>query len=141
VSPTVKAFDELTTSELHALLRLRCDVFVVEQRCAYPDLDGRDVEPGTRHVWLGDGGDISAYLRVLAEPGGVVRIGRVATNPADRGRGLAAALVRHVTATTTAPVVLDAQTHLVDWYRRLGFEIAGDEFVEDGIPHVPMHRH
>ena len=138
-----KRFDELTTGELYELLRLRCDVFVVEQECAYPDLDGRDCEPGTTHHWIVDRLDpssIAAYLRTLIEADGSVRIGRVATAPAARGRGLAAQLVAHLGAVTEGPIVLDAQSHLVEWYERLGYVVDGAEFVEDGIPHVPMRR-
>lgn len=137
-----KRFAELSTTELYDLLRLRCDVFVVEQACAYPELDGRDTEPGTVHHWVigADGGPIAAYLRTLVDPDGTVRIGRVATAPGARGRGLAARLVRHVGDTTSGPIVLDAQSYLVPWYEQLGYEVAGAEFVEDGIPHVPMRR-
>lgn len=138
-----KRFDELTTGELYELLRLRCDVFVVEQACAYPELDGRDREPGTTHHWIADEhdpGSIAAYLRTLTEPDGTIRIGRVATAPSARGQGLAALLVEHVGAGTPGPIVLDAQSYLVDWYERLGYVVAGPEFVEDGIPHVPMRR-
>lgn len=137
---TSKRFAELTTIELYELLRLRCDVFVVEQACAYPELDGRDTEPGTVHHWIADGPVIAAYLRALTEPDGTTRIGRVVTAPAARGRGLAAELVDRVTSTTDGPIVLDAQSYLVEWYERLGYAVAGDEFVEDGIPHVPMRR-
>jgi ElaA protein len=138
-----KGFDELTTGELYDLLRLRCDVFVVEQACAYPELDGRDAERGTTHHWIvGGPGEptVIAYLRTLTEPDGTVRIGRVATAPSARGRGLAARLVEHVGAAIHGPIVLDAQSHLAEWYRRLGYEPVGGEFVEDGIPHVPMRR-
>jgi predicted GNAT family N-acyltransferase len=58
-------FAELTPFEVYGLCRLRVDVFVVEQECPYPELDGRDLEPGTRHVWLGDGDEPIGYLRVL----------------------------------------------------------------------------
>jgi ElaA protein len=132
-------FDGLTTRRLHDILRLRCDVFVVEQACAYPELDGRDVEPGTGHHWIDVDGELACYLRTLAEPDGATRIGRVVTAPGHRGRGLAAIAVTAVVDRHAAGrVVLDAQSYLVDWYRRLGFEPDGAEFVEDGIPHVPM---
>jgi ElaA protein len=139
---TSKRFDELTARELHDILRLRCDVFVVEQACAYADVDGRDTEPGTRHIWVADGPDepILAYLRTLTEPDGTVRIGRVVTAPAARGRGLAARLVEHVGTTVPAPLTLEAQSHLAAWYVGLGYEATGPEYVEDGIPHVPMRR-
>lgn len=135
-----KRFEELTTSELYELLRLRCDVFVVEQACAYPELDGRDTEPGTVHHWIADDGRPGAYLRALAESDGTTRVGRVVTAPAARGRGLAARLVEHVGSVVAGPIVLDAQSYLVGWYEQLGYVVDGTEFVEDGIPHVPMRR-
>ena len=133
-----KAFVELTTRELYDILRLRSEVFVVEQECAYLDADGRDTEPGTRHLWIGT--PVDAYLRVL-DDGETRRIGRVVTRPAARSAGLAARLVDHVLAHTAPPWTLDAQSHLAGWYARFGFEVSGPEFREDGIPHTPMHRH
>jgi ElaA protein len=133
------AFADLDVHTLYALLRLRVDVFVVEQACPYPELDGRDTEPSTLHCWIEDGGLPVAALRVLREPGGDVRIGRVVTAAAARHRGLAAALIRHaVELTAPAPVVLGGQRYLADWYGSLGFEVDGPDYVEDGIPHVPM---
>jgi ElaA protein len=132
-------FAELDTSTLYALLRLRVDVFVVEQACAYPELDGRDVEPGTVHCWVEDDSGPVAGLRILREPDGAVRIGRVVTAPSARHRGLASALIRHaVDLTAPAPVVLGGQRYLADWYQSLGFAVDGPEYIEDGIPHVPM---
>ena len=134
-------FTDLDASVLHDLLRLRIDVFVVEQECPYPELDGRDPEPDTRHVWL-DGPDSqpAAVLRVLAEPDGSHRIGRVATRPDARRSGLARKLLAHVHATTPGRLVLDAQTYLVPWYTSLGYVPSGGEFLEDGISHLPMVR-
>src|SRR5688572_21089128 len=88
----VARFTELDTATLYAILRLRGDVSVVGQRSAYPDLDGRDDEPGTRHIWLDDHGP-RAYLRLLAEPDGSARIGRVVVAPDSRGAGLAGRLM------------------------------------------------
>ena len=137
----VAAWDRIDPTTAYALLRLRVDVFVVEQRCPYPELDGRDTEPATRHLWLDDGAGPTAYLRVLAEPGGGRRIGRVCTRRDARGRGLAAALVGHALVESAgAAVVLDAQSHLQRWYEQFGFAVSGPAFVEDGIPHVPMTR-
>src|SRR5919107_1715517 len=79
----VASFRDLDTTTLYAILKLRCDVFVVEQKCFYADLDGRDAEPGTRHVWLSRGDDILAYLRIL-DDGDAERIGRVVTAPTAR---------------------------------------------------------
>ncbi len=137
----VAAWDSIDASTAYALLRLRVDVFVVEQGCPYPELDGRDTEPATRHLWLDDGAGPTAYLRVLDEHGGGRRIGRVCTRADARGRGLAAALVGHALCTWSGEVsVLDAQSHLAHWYERFGFAVSGPAFVEDGIPHVPMRR-
>lgn len=134
------AFSDLTAAKFHQIMRLRIDVFVVEQTCVYPELDGRDIEAATRHLWFEDAaGDIECYLRIL-DDGAARRIGRVVTPPARRGRGLAARLVDVAVASTAGPWVLDAQSHLAEWYERRGFSRAGDEFVEDGIPHVPMQR-
>ena len=131
---------DLDNRTLYNLLRLRTDVFVVEQRCPYPELDGRDLEPATRHLWTTDAAGPSAYLRLL-EDGTTDRIGRVCTRIDARGAGLAADLMRSaLTLCAGRDVVLDAQSHLAEWYRRLGFEAEGAEFIEDGIPHTPMRR-
>ena len=139
----VAKFDQLDAATLYSLLKLRTDVFVVEQECAYPELDGRDTEPGTRHLWItaeSDEGPIAAYLRVLVdrESPMTLRIGRVVTHAGHRGEGLAAKLVRRVLDFEFDELVLDAQSHLAGWYEALGFAVAGTEFLEDGIPHVPM---
>ena len=132
--------DQLDARTLYGLLRLRVDVFVVEQSCPYPELDGRDGEPGARHWWVDEGEGPVCYLRVLVEPDGSGRIGRVATRPEARGRGLAAQLVREALAADGCPrpVHAAAQAHLEDWYARLGFGVVGPGYDEDGIPHVPM---
>jgi len=135
-------FAELDAATLYALLRLRVDVFVVEQHCAYPEIDGRDTEPGALHVWLADEPSHPlGYLRILSDPGGVARIGRVAVAHPARGAGLAQRLMRaaldHIGQRTC---VLDAQAGLVDFYADFGFVVTGPEYLEDGIPHVPMRR-
>ena len=131
---------DLDVVTLHDILRLRQDVFVVEQQCCYADVDGRDLEPGTVQVWATDDhGSVVATLRVLREPDGDARIGRVATAVPARGRGLVAGLMAAALAgSNPAPVVLDAQSHLEGWYARFGFVRTGAEFLDDGIPHVPM---
>ncbi|SCF39052.1 GNAT family N-acetyltransferase [Micromonospora mirobrigensis] len=137
----VASFEELDVRTFHDLLRLRIDVFVVEQACAYPELDGRDVEPGTRHLWLPGADGPAAYLRILADPGGVARIGRVVVAPAARRAGLAGRLMTAALRIVgDRPCVLEAQSHLVGLYARHGFTVRGAEYVEDGIPHTPMHR-
>jgi len=130
---------ELDPVTLLALLKLRVDVFVVEQACPYPEIDGRDGETGTRHLWWDDGEGPVAVLRLL-DDGDARRIGRVVTAPRRRREGLAARLLEHALATSEGPWVLDAQSHLAGWYGGFGFVPSGPEFVEDGIPHVPMRR-
>ncbi|MEV4384778.1 GNAT family N-acetyltransferase [Micromonospora sp. NPDC049580] len=135
------SFADLDARTFHDLLKLRIDVFVVEQNCPYPELDGRDVEPGTRHLWLTDGGAPLAYLRILADPDGAARIGRVVVAPQARGGGQAGRLMTAaLDLVGNRPCVLEAQSHLVDFYARYGFAVSGPEYVEDDIPHTPMRR-
>lgn len=134
------AFTELDAFTGYLLWQLRERVFVVEQECPYLELDGRDLEPGTRHLWLEDDGSPVAYLRVLEDPG-ELRIGRVLVAATHRGQGLGERLMHAaLEAVEDRSCRLDAQSYLVGWYAGLGFTPCGEEFVEDGIPHVPMRR-
>jgi ElaA protein len=140
----------IDASTLYRILVLRSAVFVVEQNCVYLDPDGRDLEPNARQLWIERDGDVVATLRLLVDPadgstGGAteapIRIGRVATRADLRGAGLAAAVVRRALEICEGRVVvLSAQTYLADWYARFGFVVDGPEFLDDGIPHVPMRR-
>lgn len=154
------SFADLDARTGYLLWQLRQRVFVVEQKCFYLDLDGRDLEPETRHLWIEEDGLPVAYLRVLTERATdqpatdqpahesatghahgqeELRIGRVLVAEGHRGRGLAERLMKAALEVVDGrPCRLDAQSYLVDWYRRLGFEPSGEEFLEDGIPHVPM---
>jgi ElaA protein len=126
---------------LYAVLRLRVDVFVVEQECPYPELDGRDLLPSTRHLWVDGPDGAGSYLRVLEEPAGARRIGRVVTARDARGQGLAAQLMQAALAHVgDADCVLDSQTYAKGFYLKFGFVPEGDEFLEDGIPHITMWR-
>jgi ElaA protein len=136
----VAAFEDLDARTAYALWQLRESVFVVEQQCPYLELDGRDVEPETRHVWIAREDEPVAYLRVLDEPD-AVRIGRVVVAAGHRGRGLADRLMDAALGLAGGrPVRLDAQSYLRDWYTRHGFVVTGPEFLDDGIPHLPMSR-
>ena len=135
---------EIAPETLYRILWLRVTVFVVEQEAAYPEIDGRDIEPDAELFWAEDDGTVLATLRVLHD-GDAARIGRVATAAEARGRGIAAALMERAVARCEErwplhPIVLDAQQHLGPWYARFGFEVSGDAFSEDGIPHIPMRR-
>ncbi|MDN5918063.1 MAG: GNAT family N-acetyltransferase [Pseudonocardia sp.] len=149
---------DLDVPAFYALLQLRVDVFVVEQNCPYSELDGRDLEPRTRHYWLAGGRAANAEresaqatgedpapvlgtLRLLTEPDGGYRIGRVCTRADARGCGLGAQLMTAVLAEVgSRACVLDAQEHQVPFYERFGFIATGPSFLDDGIPHVPMLR-
>jgi ElaA protein len=132
-------FAELTPAELYGILRLRVDVFVVEQTCPYPELDGRDTEPGTVHLWYADDeGTPLATIRVL-ENGEDRAIGRVATALGARGRGLSAELIRRgIELCGGRTIDIGAQAYLESWYERFGFVRSGPDYLEDGIPHLPM---
>lgn len=135
------ALPDLDPVTLYRILALRSVVFVVEQECAYLDPDGRDLEPDARQLWVERDGEVIATLRLLVDADGAARIGRVATLPSARGDGLAALLVqRALELAGPRAVVLDAQSYLVGWYARFGFAADGPEYLEDGIPHVPMRR-
>ncbi|WP_457188463.1 GNAT family N-acetyltransferase [Nocardioides sp. P5_E3] len=137
----VAGFDELPVRTAYDVWRLRQQVFVVEQDCPYPDLDGRDLEDPTRHLVLLDDEDaVIGTLRVL-DDGGWSRIGRVVVAPAARGRGLAAVMMDEAMALCgNREVRLDAQTGLTAFYEGYGFAVTGPEFDEDGVMHVPMAR-
>ena len=133
-------FDGLAARTAYDLWRLRQQVFVVEQDCPYPDLDGRDLEETTRHVVVLEDDAVIGCLRVL-DDGDRARIGRVAVARSARGRGLAAMLMDEaLTVCGDREVRLDAQTGLTGFYAGHGFEVTGPEFDEDGILHVPMRR-
>lgn len=139
-SVQVASFDDLDPRTAYAVWRLRQQVFVVEQDCPYPDLDGRDLEDTTRHLVLLDDDRVVGTLRIL-DDGDWARIGRVVVAPEARGRGLAALLMDEAIALVAdREVRLDAQTGLTGFYAGYGFEVAGPEFDEDGIMHVPMRR-
>ena len=137
----VAGFDDLPRRTAYDVWRLRQQVFVVEQDCPYPDLDGRDLEDATRHVvLLDDEHTVVGTLRVL-DDGRWARIGRVVVSPAARGRGLAAVMMDEAMALCgDREVRLDAQTGLTGFYEGYGFVVTGPEFDEDGVTHVPMAR-
>jgi ElaA protein len=136
----VSRFDDLTPRRLYDLLRLRVDVFVVEQDCPYPELDGRDTEPETEHLWVEVDGEVAATVRVLAGDG-CRHIGRVATAQPHRGQGYAARLIQEaIRRIGDQPIEIGAQAYLEPWYERFGFVRSGEDYLEDGILHLPMRR-
>ncbi|MCB0927915.1 MAG: GNAT family N-acetyltransferase [Mycobacterium sp.] len=136
---------DIDAATLYELLKLRVEVFVVEQACPYPELDGRDLLAETRQFWLENlDGQVIATLRLMEEhPGGTkeFRIGRVCTRRDERGHGHAARLLMAALAEVgDHPCRVNSQTYLADMYARHGFVADGPEFTEDGIPHIPMVR-
>lgn len=138
---------DLGKEQLYALLKLRSDVFVVEQKCAYPDLDGQDLEGDTHHLMGWEDDQLMAYLRLLdpESQGGDVVIGRVITAPAGRGKGLGHEMMEQALKQAEkhwpqVPIYLSAQAHLQGYYGRYGFVVAGEEYLEDDIPHIGMRR-
>lgn len=131
---------EISAADLYALLRLRVDVFVVEQECPYPELDGIDLLPGTRHLWLSDGDTVLGCLRIINDDG-VARVGRVCTAAVARGTGAGVRLMAAAfDVIGDAESVLSAQTYATGFYERFGYRAEGEPYDEDGIPHITMRR-
>jgi ElaA protein len=142
-----KHHSDLGKEQLYAILQLRAKVFVVEQQCAYQDVDGQDLAGDTCHLMAWDGDRLVAYLRLLdpETQGGDVVIGRVIIAHEARGVGLghelmAQALKQAGKRWPEVPIYLSAQSHLQGYYGQYGFVVAGEEFLEDDIPHIGMRR-
>lgn len=140
----VRRLDELSAVALYDLLKLRVDVFVVEQACAYPELDGNDAD--CLHLRLMDGVTLIACARLWRPtPTHLPRIGRVAVSPMHRGKRLGEALMREAIAVCEKvypgeAIEISAQSHLQKFYASFGFVPISGEYLEDGIPHVDMVR-
>lgn len=141
----LKKFDELTLDELYAILRLRNEVFVVEQNCIYQDLDDKDKDAWHLMCWHDD--KLVAYTRLI--PAGISysepAIGRVVTSPSVRNTGLGRELMQRSIEYCEklfgkTSITLGAQLYLKNFYESLGFEVSSDEYLEDGIPHLDMTR-
>lgn len=136
-------FDALPPRLLYGVMALRQRVFVVEQNCAYADLDGRDAS--ARHLVAVTGDDLrpAACLRLFAPENAAARLGRIVVSPDCRKTGLGPALIREGLAEAArlyapAPVVISAQAALAGYYAGFGFVAEGAIYDEDGIPHVKM---
>ena len=141
----VKSFDQLNTAELYALLKIRQEVFVVEQNCPYLDAD--DYDQKALHLWGEFKGEIVAYCRIFAPAikYDEASIGRVLSNNHYRGYNLGRILMRNAIATIesrfrTKNVRISAQDYLLKFYREFGFEDTGKKYLEDDIPHTEMIR-
>ncbi|AYN18302.1 GNAT family N-acetyltransferase [Pseudomonas monteilii] len=142
-----KHHTDLGKDQLYAILQLRTEVFVVEQRCAYQEVDGQDLTGDTLHLMAWQDDKLVAYLRLLdpQSQGGDVVIGRVVTSPSARGLKLGhPLLLKGLEAAEHCwpgvPVYLSAQAHLQGFYARHGFVVVGEEYLEDDIPHIGMRK-
>ncbi|GGQ30402.1 GNAT family N-acetyltransferase [Shewanella litoralis] len=139
-------FTELSLEQLYNVLQLRVDVFVVEQNCPYPELDGKDKHVHTRHLLgLNDRQEVVAYSRVLAPNISYPQasIGRVAVAKSARGQGLADQLMQRAIAIAKQRwpddhIQIGAQDYLRHFYQQLGFVVNSEVYLEDGIPHLDM---
>jgi ElaA protein len=140
---TLKKFEELTPTELYAIMQLRNEVFVVEQNCVYQDADNKDLK--SHHFMGWDGQTLVAYTRLL--PPGIsyiaASIGRVVSSPQYRGKGAGRQLMQRSIAHTydlfnCTTIKIGAQLYLKKFYESLGFTQCSDEYLEDNIPHIEM---
>jgi len=140
---TFKHFTELSTDELYDILKLRAEIFVVEQDCVYNDLDGHD--KNAIHQFLKKNDEIVAYSRLL-KPGSRFAdfsIGRVVVKESERGTGLGIRMMEEAKAYIlnnwkAEKIKISAQKYLQKFYEDLGFVVVSDEYLEDGIPHYGM---
>jgi ElaA protein len=141
----IKRFNELSSVEIYKLLQLRSEVFVVEQNCVYQDMDGKDEK--ALHVFGFFEEEIAAYSRLFA-PGDYfdnASIGRVVVNPKFRdrkwGHDLMAASIAGVQEHyNTFAITISAQLYLKKFYEGHGFVQDGEQYLEDDIPHIRMHK-
>ena len=135
----VKTFPHLTTPELYEILKVRSQIFVVEQNCAYQDIDGQDQE--SLHLFFQKEGHVLAYLRAFLKEPGVVQMGRVLTVTHGQGLGkkLLASGIKEIKAHFhPRQIVIEAQCYAIGFYEKADFVVFSEEFLEDGIPHVKM---
>ena len=139
----VKTFQQLTIEELYQILRLRSEVFVVEQDCVYQDMDNKDQK--ALHVIGSKNGTVVAYTRIF-KPGDYfdnASIGRVVVAEDQRKFGLGKKIMKASIQAVEqrfpqSPIEISAQSYLLKFYSDLGFSAFGDEYLEDGIPHTRM---
>ena len=139
----IKRFEELTTTELYEILRVRAEVFVVEQTCIYQDLDEKDKR--AYHLYCEESGKVKAYLRILDR--GIsypeISIGRVLTTENNRRKGLAREMMKNAIDFICKDlgenqIRISGQLYLQAFYESLGFQTVSEMYLEDDIPHVEM---
>lgn len=141
MNQTCKAFNELSVSELHRIMMTRCAVFVVEQHNPCQEIDVTDAK--CFHLWLEDDGQILSYGRVFQDVDGISHIGRVLSTVRGKGYGariMEAAIEACHNHFGMAPILLESQCAVSDFYAKHGFKVISEMFLENEIPHVLMRR-
>ena len=134
-----KAFYELGTNELFMILKSRMQVFIVEQHCPYQDIDDKDLE--SMHVYLKEGNDLKAYLRIFMKDEESVQMGRVLSIERNKGYGkkiVEAGIETVYERFDVSRICIEAQTYATSFYEEFGFVVCGEEYLEDGIAHIAM---
>ena len=141
----IKKFDELTLNELYDILKLRVDIFVVEQNCPYGELDNKDKE--SIHVFYRENGEITAYLRIIPKflSYESVSMGRICVKQEFRSRKLGREIVKDAINYIEKDmkqyiITIGAQEYLKDFYASFDFKPVSDIYDEDGIKHLDMQR-
>jgi ElaA protein len=136
-----KYFNELSTIELYEILKARSQIFVIEQKCIYQDLD--DIDYKSIHIFYQQDNKVIAYLRIFPkeENWDIVQMGRVLS--IEHGKGLGGKVLKEgikfiKEKINAKKIYIEAQCYVIGFYKREGFKICSEEFLEDGIPHIKM---
>ena len=137
-------FSKLTTQQLYSIYKLRAQVFIVEQSCAYQDIDEHDLM--AYHILINEGEELIAYARILPPNTNYPQpsIGRVVVHPSHRAKKIGQQLMIYTIKQTQhlfaqQQIVISAQSYLLNFYINLGFKASGNEYLEDNIPHTKMY--
>ena len=139
----IKEFNQLSTTELYSILKIRQEVFIIEQNCNYLDCDGLDLK--AIHMSLNRGGELIAYLRmikpnILSEN---IVLGRILVSINERNKNIGKEMMLQVInflekQYPNLSIEMSAQSYLIDFYNQFGFNIIGEEYLDDNIPHMKM---
>lgn len=137
----IKRFDQLNVNELYEILKLRQDIFILEQQCLYPDIDFIDEK--NLHIYYQEKGKIIAYLRMFEKDKNTCQLGRIIS--LNRRQGFGTSLINETLQWLKqekkyTKVFVEAQKYAIEFYEKLGFYVISDVFLEDGIEHVKMER-
>ncbi|MFK8010766.1 MAG: GNAT family N-acetyltransferase [Marinicellaceae bacterium] len=138
--PTIKTFAELSKIQLYSILKLRLQVFCVEQNCPYQDIDDQDQQ--ALHVFIQEDSAVIAYARIIKPKNNIFHIGRVVVDENSRKLGLATQImnqcIEEIQKQKNTTIIISAQSYLQEFYKNLGFVNTGEYYLEDNIPHERM---